>query len=189
MPDNEINFYAGLSNCTLLKELNLSGNKICEVEGLHRLLKLSVLDLSFNKLPTSKALSQLSANYRSVLAINLIGNPVMSSLGDDSMRKLIVTLLPHVMYLNRNLIKAGSARETVVDSVAKTVLGCLSKPNGKLSGKKLPGKQVDVGTSKYNSKNVKRKPRSVSASDRVVGQQHLSRYRHHHHSFSQESHH
>ncbi|KAG9132764.1 hypothetical protein Leryth_014038 [Lithospermum erythrorhizon] len=43
-----------LSNCILIKELYLAGNKISEVEGLHRLLKLTILDLSFNKIITTK---------------------------------------------------------------------------------------------------------------------------------------
>ena len=35
----------GLASCSSLKELYLVGNKISEVDGLHRLLKLKVLDL------------------------------------------------------------------------------------------------------------------------------------------------
>ncbi|MCH1922498.1 protein phosphatase 1 regulatory subunit 42, partial [Shewanella sp. A3A] len=33
----------GLASCSSLKELYLGGNKISEVDGLHRLLKLKVL--------------------------------------------------------------------------------------------------------------------------------------------------
>ncbi|CAL9132069.1 unnamed protein product [Musa textilis] len=77
----------GLSNCILIKELYLTGNKISDVEGLHRLLKLTVLDLSFNKIPKAKALGQLVANYDSLLALNLLGNPIQTNIGDDQLRK------------------------------------------------------------------------------------------------------
>ncbi|ONK75568.1 uncharacterized protein A4U43_C03F18260 [Asparagus officinalis] len=95
----------GLSNCILIKELYLAGNKISNVEGLHRLLKLTVLDLSFNKLTTSKALGQLVANYNSLLALNLIGNPIQANIGDDQLRKAVTSLLPHLTYLNKQPIK------------------------------------------------------------------------------------
>ncbi|KAI7743795.1 hypothetical protein M8C21_004116 [Ambrosia artemisiifolia] len=44
--------------------LSATGKKISEVEGLHRHLKLNVLDLRFNKLSTTKSLGQLAANRR-----------------------------------------------------------------------------------------------------------------------------
>ncbi|PKA59469.1 Leucine-rich repeat-containing protein ODA7 [Apostasia shenzhenica] len=113
----------GLSNCTLIKELYLAGNKISDVEGLHRLLKLTVLDLSFNKITTAKALGQLVANYNSLLALNLIGNPIQSNIGDEQMKKAVVSLLPHLSYLNKQPIKQQRVREVATSSVAKAALG------------------------------------------------------------------
>ncbi|KAJ6335515.1 hypothetical protein OIU78_012195 [Salix suchowensis] len=91
----------GLSNCTVIKELYLAGNKTSDVEGLHRLLKLTVLDLSFNKITTTKALGQLVANYNSLQALNLLGNPVQSNISDDQLRRAICGLLPKLVYLNK----------------------------------------------------------------------------------------
>lgn len=113
-------FFAGLSNCILIKELYLVGNKISEVEGLHRLLKLSVLDLSFNKITTANALGQLVANYNSLLALNLLGNPIQTHIGDDQLQKFVCSLLPHLVYLNKQPTKPHRSRE---DSVAKAALG------------------------------------------------------------------
>ncbi|URE43963.1 leucine rich repeat domain containing protein [Musa troglodytarum] len=113
----------GLSNCTVIKQLYLAGNKISGVEGLHRLLKLTVLDLSFNKITTAKALGQLVANYNSLLALNLLGNPIQSNIGDDQLRKAVCGLLPHVTFLNKQPIKPLRAREAATDSVAKAALG------------------------------------------------------------------
>lgn len=113
----------GISNCTLIKELYLAGNKISEVEGLHRLLKLAVLDLSFNKITTSKALGQLVANYNSLVALNLLGNPIQNNMGDDHLKKAVSGLLPKLAYLNKQPIKPQRAREVVMDSVAKAALG------------------------------------------------------------------
>ncbi|KAJ6953048.1 hypothetical protein NC652_004895 [Populus alba x Populus x berolinensis] len=75
----------GCPNCTIIKELYLAGNKTSDAEGLHRLLKLTVLDLSFNKITTTKALGQLVANYKltasseSVWAIQFRATSVMTS--------------------------------------------------------------------------------------------------------------
>uniref|UniRef100_A0A1D1XS88 Dynein assembly factor 1, axonemal n=1 Tax=Anthurium amnicola TaxID=1678845 RepID=A0A1D1XS88_9ARAE len=113
----------GLSNCTLIKELYLAGNKISNVEGLHRLLKLSVLDLSFNKITTAKALGQLVANYNSLLALNLLGNPIQSNIGDDHLRKAVSGLLPQLTYLNKQPVKPQRAREAATDNIAKAALG------------------------------------------------------------------
>lgn len=114
----------GLSNCTIIKELYLAGNKIGEVEGLHRLLKLTVLDLGFNRIATAKALGQLVANYKSLLALNLIGNPIQSCIGEDQVKKTVLGLLPHIAYLNRQQIKQQHrVREAVTDSVAKAAIG------------------------------------------------------------------
>ncbi|KAH8516092.1 hypothetical protein H0E87_004479 [Populus deltoides] len=116
----------GLSNCTIIKELYLAGNKTSDVEGLHRLLKLTVLDLSFNKITTTKALGQLVANYNSLQALNLLGNPIQSNISDDQLRKAICGLLPKLVYLNKQPIKPQRAREVLADSVARAALGTSS---------------------------------------------------------------
>ncbi|XP_047167921.1 uncharacterized protein LOC124836766 [Vigna umbellata] len=113
----------GLSNCTLVKELYLAGNKISDVEGLHRLLKLTVLDLSFNKIATTKALGQLVANYNSLQALSLLGNPIQSNISDEQLRKAVSGLLPKLVYLNKQSIKLQRGREILTDSVAKAALG------------------------------------------------------------------
>ncbi|XP_057533433.1 uncharacterized protein LOC130811234 [Amaranthus tricolor] len=110
----------GLSSCTLLKELYLSGNKISEVEGLHRLLKLTVLDLSFNKITTTKALGQLVANYNSLVALNILGNPIHSNLSSEQLRRAVCGLLPKLAYLNKQVVNQQKAREVSSDIVAKT---------------------------------------------------------------------
>nr|CAB3499794.1 unnamed protein product [Digitaria exilis] len=115
--------FIGLSNCTAIRELYLAGNKISDVEGLHRLLKLAVLDLSFNKITTAKALGQLVANYHSLLALNLVGNPVQANVGDDALRRAVTGLLPNLAYLNKQPVKPQrSAREVATDSVARAAL-------------------------------------------------------------------
>ncbi|KAL2893803.1 Dynein assembly factor 1 axonemal [Bienertia sinuspersici] len=110
----------GLSGCTLLKELYLAGNKIGEVEGLHRLLKLTVLDLSFNKLTTAKALGQLVANYNSLVGLNILGNPIHSNLSSEQLRRAVTGLLPKLAYLNKQPVNQQKAREVSMDIVAKT---------------------------------------------------------------------
>ncbi|KAH6837727.1 hypothetical protein C2S53_000855 [Perilla frutescens var. hirtella] len=113
----------GLSNCTLVKELHLAGNKISMVEGLHRLLKLTVLDLSFNKITTAKAFGQLVANYNSLIALNLLGNPIQSNMSDDLLRKTLCSLLPKLALLNKQPINPQKAREIRADANAKAALG------------------------------------------------------------------
>ncbi|CAI9280148.1 unnamed protein product [Lactuca saligna] len=103
----------GLAACSSLKELYLAGNKISEVEGLHRLLKLKVLDLRFNKLSTTKNLGQLAANYNSLQAIGLEGNPAQKNVGDEHLKKYLTGLLPHLAYYNRQSIKPGSLKDPV----------------------------------------------------------------------------
>jgi len=131
----------GLANCTSLRELHLAGNKLSEVEGLHRLLKLSFIDLSFNKLASGKSIGQLAANYNSLQAINLLGNPLHSNLGEEPLRKLIIGIAPHVVYLNKQAMKAVSARDASVDSVARAALGTTSHhthQRGKTSSQSKP---------------------------------------------------
>uniref|UniRef100_A0A0D9Z390 U2A'/phosphoprotein 32 family A C-terminal domain-containing protein n=1 Tax=Oryza glumipatula TaxID=40148 RepID=A0A0D9Z390_9ORYZ len=123
----------GLSNCGAIRELYLAGNKISDVEGLHRLLKLAVVDLSFNKITTTKALGQLVANYSSLRALNLVGNPVQTNIGDDALRKAASGLLSRLEYLNKQPVRPQRAREAAKDSVAKAALG-----NGGWSSRRRP---------------------------------------------------
>ncbi|RCV46160.1 hypothetical protein SETIT_9G510400v2 [Setaria italica] len=113
----------GLSGCTAIRELYLAGNKISDVEGLHRLLKLAVLDVGFNRITTAKSLGQLVANYASLRALNLLGNPVQAATGDDTLRRAVSGLLPRIEYLNRQAVKPQRAREVAKDSVAQAALG------------------------------------------------------------------
>jgi hypothetical protein len=115
--------YSGLSSCTAIRELYLAGNKISDVEGLHRLLKLAALDVSFNRIATAKSLRQLVANYASLRALNLLGNPVQAYVGDDTLRKAVAGLLPRLEYLNKQAVKQQLAREVAKDSVAQAALG------------------------------------------------------------------
>ncbi|KAL0392355.1 UNVERIFIED_CONTAM: hypothetical protein Sradi_2458300 [Sesamum radiatum] len=133
----------GLSNCTLVKELYLSGNKISYVEGLHRLLKLTVLDLSFNKITTAKALGQLVANYNSLLALNLLGNPILSNISDDQLRKTC-SLLPKLAFLNKQPVNPQKARAIGGNAIAKAALG--SSSSGRNSRRKAV-KRVNQGSS------------------------------------------
>ncbi|KAM1429343.1 hypothetical protein ACFX2I_045548 [Malus domestica] len=107
----------GLASCSSLKELYLAGNKISEVEGLHRLLKLTVLDLRFNKISTAKCLGQLAANYNSLQAISLEGNPAQKNVGDDQLKKYLQGLLPHMVYYNRQQIKSSALKDAADRSV------------------------------------------------------------------------
>lgn len=119
----------------------MAGNKLSEVEGLHRLLKLSFIDLSFNKLASGKSIGQLAANYNSLQAINLLGNPLHSNLGEEQLRKLIIGIAPHVVYLNKQAMKAVSARDASVDSVARAALGTTghhTHQRGKTSSQSKP---------------------------------------------------
>lgn len=89
----------------------MAGNKIGEVEGLHRLLKLTVLDLRFNKIATAKGLGQLAANYNSLQAISLEGNPAQKNVGDEQLKKNLQGLLPHLVYFNRQPTKANTLKD------------------------------------------------------------------------------
>ncbi|KAH9603904.1 hypothetical protein KSS87_017988 [Heliosperma pusillum] len=102
----------GLASCSSVKELYLAGNKISEVEGLHRLLKLAVLDLRFNKIATSKSLGQLAANYNSLQAISLEGNPAQKNVGDEQLKKFLQGLLPQLAYYNRQHIKSSTLKDS-----------------------------------------------------------------------------
>uniref|UniRef100_A0A2P2IZB7 Uncharacterized protein n=1 Tax=Rhizophora mucronata TaxID=61149 RepID=A0A2P2IZB7_RHIMU len=159
----------GLSNCSVIKELYLAGNKISDVEGLHRLLKLTVLDLSFNKITTAKALGQLVANYNSLQALNLLGNPIQSNISDEQLQKAVCGLLPKLAYLNKQPIKPQRAREIVTDSVAKAAMGT----NSKYSSRRRASKRVSSGgsASSVHRSNVgavhKRRNGSKSCTNRL----------------------
>ncbi|KAK7301205.1 hypothetical protein RJT34_12066 [Clitoria ternatea] len=127
----------GLASCTLIKELYMAGNKISDVEGLHRLLKLTVLDLSFNKITTAKALGQLVANYNSLRVLNLLGNPIQSNISDDQLSKAVSGLLPKLVYLNKQPLKANRAREIFGDNVARAALGNSNQSSNRRSLKKV----------------------------------------------------
>lgn len=139
----------GLSSCTLIKELYLVGNKISEVEGLHRLLKLSVLDLSFNKISTTKAIGQLVANYNTLLALNLLGNPIQKNISDDQLRKAASGLLPKLAYLNKQPVNSQKAREVATESLVKAALG-----NSSWNSRKRGVKKVSRGRSGSSSGNL-----------------------------------
>lgn len=134
----------GLSSCTLIKELYLTGNKISDVEGLHRLLKLTVLDLSFNKITTTKAMGQLVANYNSLQALNLLGNPIQNNIGDEQLRKAVCGFLPKLVYLNKQSIKPQRAREVLTNSVAKAALGNKGWSPRRKDGKRLNQKRASL---------------------------------------------
>lgn len=104
---------SGLSSCTLIKELYLSRNKISDVEGLHRLFKLTVLDMSFNKITTTKAIGQLVANYNSLQALNILGNPIQRNVSDEQLNKIVSGLLPKLVYLNKKTLKNSMDAGTI----------------------------------------------------------------------------
>ncbi|GAB2217190.1 hypothetical protein Drorol1_Dr00000359 [Drosera rotundifolia] len=153
----------GLSNCPLLKELYLAGNKIGEVEGLHRLLKLTLLDLSFNKTTTTKSIGQLVANYHSLVALNLLGNPIHSSLSDEQLRKAVCGLLPKLAYLNKQPINQQKAREVGVDIIAKASSGKNDLSSRRRTAKRTTtqGGNAKVGQSSRSRLKSKGHRRSV----------------------------
>ncbi|XP_027348213.1 protein phosphatase 1 regulatory subunit SDS22-like [Abrus precatorius] len=107
----------GLASCYSLKELYLAGNKISEVEGLHRLLKLSILDIRFNEISSAKCLGQLVANYNSLQAISLDGNPTHNSVEDEQLKKYLKVILPHLVYYNGHPIKVNTLKDAADESV------------------------------------------------------------------------
>uniref|UniRef100_A0A7N0TKG2 Uncharacterized protein n=1 Tax=Kalanchoe fedtschenkoi TaxID=63787 RepID=A0A7N0TKG2_KALFE len=132
----------GLASCSSLKELYLAGNKISEVEGLHRLLKLNVLDLRFNKLSTTKCLGQLAANYNSLQAISLEGNPAQKNVGDDQLKKYLQGLLPHLAYYNRQPIKSSSLKDAADRSLRLGISDRSLRTDPKLGRKTAAHKTV-----------------------------------------------
>ncbi|XP_073039777.1 uncharacterized protein [Primulina eburnea] len=112
----------GLASCSSMKELYLTGNKISEVEGLHRLLKLNVLDLRFNKISTTKCLGQLAANHICLQALSLEGNPAQKNVGDEQLKKYVQSLLPNLIYYNRQSIKTVAMKDIKTDRSARVVI-------------------------------------------------------------------
>lgn len=167
-----------MSNCTLIKELYLAGNKISDVEGLHRLLKLTILDMSFNKITTTKALGQLVANYNSLQALNLIGNPIQSNIHDEQLRKTVCSLLPKLAFLNKQPINPQKAREVRSEAIAKAALG----NNNSWNTRRKTVRKSGQGLSSSSSSTVHRSNGSVSH-HRI---RHKSRTRSHHHSSLKE---
>jgi dynein assembly factor 1 len=133
----------GLSNCTNIRELYLGGNKISYVEGLHRLLKLTILELSFNKITTVKSLGQLVANYSSLLALNLLGNPIQSNISEDQLKKAVLGLLPKLAFLNKQAINTQKAREVATEAIARAAVGS----NGWSARSRKSVKRSQIGSS------------------------------------------
>ncbi|GKV11410.1 hypothetical protein SLEP1_g22671 [Rubroshorea leprosula] len=145
----------GLASCSSLKELYLAGNRICEVEGLHRLLKLTVLDLRFNKISTNNCLGQLAANYNSLQAISLEGNPAQKNVGDEQLKKYVRGLLPHLSYFNRQPIKISTLKDFADRSVRLGIGGSLQFDCSLRSDHKVSQKSGHVGTHRQPSTSTR----------------------------------
>ncbi|XP_057954804.1 uncharacterized protein LOC131148873 [Malania oleifera] len=151
----------GLASCSSLKELYLAGNKISEVEGLHRLLKLNVLDLRFNKISTAKCLGQLAANYNSLQAISLEGNPAQKNVGDEQLKKQLQSLLPHLVYYNRQPIKVGTFKDNADRS---TRLG-INAHDRSLRSEHKPTRKGTHGSAPYKVSSLSTHGRKSQAVD------------------------
>ncbi|KAL5972941.1 hypothetical protein ACLOJK_039748 [Asimina triloba] len=160
----------GLASCSSLKELYLAGNKIGEVEGLHRLLKMNVLDLRFNKISTAKSLGQLAANYSSLQIINLEGNPAQRNIGDDQLKKYLLSLLPHLVYFNRQTIKSSSLKE-IADHRPSRAMSGYQLERGLRSEHKLP-RRGSYGLSSHKGAAVSSSISHSRSSQRSRGVQH-----------------
>lgn len=143
----------GLASCSTLKELYLAGNKISEIEGLHRLLKLTILDLHSNRIATSKGLGQLAANYASLQAVILEGNPAQKNVGDEQLKKYLHYLLPRLAHYNRQPIRASGSKE-VADRSSRSFSShqfdraFRSKPKDLLRGNRSAGNNSSYGRTK-----------------------------------------
>nr|CAB3455440.1 unnamed protein product [Digitaria exilis] len=154
----------GLASCSSLKELYLAGNKISEIDGLHRLLKLKVLDLRHNKISTSKGLGQLAANYNSLEAINLDGNPAQKNVGDDHLKKYLLGLLPNLVVYNKHSIRATGSKEVSDRHTRKISSSHRSDRGGRLDRKS----SRLVGASSSHKGQSSRHARSGYASGSVL---------------------
>ncbi|KAI4322597.1 hypothetical protein L6164_022274 [Bauhinia variegata] len=162
----------GLASCSSLKELYLAGNKINEVEGLHRLLKLSILDLRFNRVSTAKSLGQLAANYNSLQAISLEGNPAQKNVGDEQLKKYLQGLLPHLAYYNRQHIRAGTLKDTAERSV-RLGIGAHQSDRSFRADHKTAKKSSQSITARRSpsSSNLVRRGQAVASSKQHKGRQ------------------
>ncbi|CAI7822343.1 unnamed protein product [Closterium sp. NIES-54] len=134
------------------RELYLAGNRVGEVEGLHRLLKLTVLDLGANKVTTTKALGQLAANYASLRALNLAGNPIHVNLGDDAFKRYLIGALGAVgslLYLNQRPIKTPSSRDALSDPLKSRGAGAPQLHHGHSS--RSASRTVGTSTSRHRT--------------------------------------
>nr|GMD36887.1 uncharacterized protein LOC109155735 isoform X1 [Ipomoea batatas] len=153
----------GLAYCSSLKELYLAGNKISEVEGLHRLLKLNILDLRLNKISTAKSLGQLAANYNSLQAINVEGNPAQKNVGHEQLRKYLQSLLPQLTYYNRQSIKIGTLKDSS-DRSSRLGIGSHQADRGMKAELKVVRKgTTGVSSHKSSSSIHSRKGQSTSS--------------------------
>lgn len=66
-----------------------------------------------NRLSTAKGLEQLAANYTSLEAISLDGNPAQRHVGDDHLKKYLLTLLPNLVYYNRHSAKSRGKKDAI----------------------------------------------------------------------------
>lgn len=168
-------FFEGLGACVSIKELYLAGNKISEVEGLHRLLKLNVLDLRFNKISTAKCLGQLAANYNSLHALSLEGNPALKNVGEEQLKKYVISLLPRLTYYNRTSLKVGTSKDAA-DRSARLSSHVLdrghrseSKTARKVSSSSIHGRKGAASPKSTRSRHVRLPPSGMKTT--AVGQQ------------------
>ncbi|OEL26506.1 hypothetical protein BAE44_0012473 [Dichanthelium oligosanthes] len=154
----------GLASCSSLKELYLAGNKISEIDGLHRLLKLKVLDLRHNKISTSKGLGQLAANYNSLEAINLDGNPAQKNVGDEHLKKYLLGLLPNLVVYNKHPIRATGSKD-VSDRHTRKISSSHRSDRGDRSDRKSSRL---VGASSSHKSQSSRNARSGYASGSML---------------------
>ena len=79
--------------------------------------------MCFNKISTTKSLGQLAANYNSLQAISLGGNPAQKNVGDDQLKKHLQGLLPHLVYYNRRPTKGSTLKDGTDRSVRLGISG------------------------------------------------------------------
>ncbi|VAH30921.1 unnamed protein product [Triticum turgidum subsp. durum] len=111
---NNISIIEGLRELTRLRLLDISYNRISRIgHGLASCssLKELYLDLRHNKISTSKGLGQLAANYNSLEAINLDGNPAQKNVGDQHLKKYLLGLLPNLAVYNKQPVRATGSKE------------------------------------------------------------------------------
>lgn len=95
----------GLCALRLLRNLNLSGNKIQDVEGLRHLAvvsgSLTSLDLSGNRIHDEASVDFFAqGSLPSLSLLRLVGNPIVGSY--RSYRKRLLSTLPNLNYLDES---------------------------------------------------------------------------------------